>query len=1790
MSNKGQQNFFTILIAAVATFVLGPIAFTWMGATTTLSTFASFAVRAAVGLIANALQPDPPKRVQGYRVTQRGTAIDHQVVYGKARVAGTIVFDKTTGTNNKYLHRVIAFTGHEIESFDKLYINGLEVETLAGDGNVTSIIDENGSSSGRYNGYIRIKKHFGADSQTADADLVSEVAEWTTNHRLRGISYLYVRMMFKQEVYPNGIPEITADIKGKKVYNPATTLTAWSDNPALCVRDYLTSSYGLNDISANIDDTLVTTAANACNRTASNADTWFTMNGAFNTSAVPADILNTLLSTMGGTLWFSQGKWRMRAAIWEAPTLTLDEDDLRGPLSVNTRHSRRDNFNVIKGTFSGPETQWFPSDYPEYKVAQAITDDGGIESVVDLNLPFTDNAAECQRVARIVYERNRQQLTVKGNFGLRAFDLQVGDVVRLDNARLGFDDLNIKYFEVVDWNFAASVGEIIVSLTLRETSSSVFDEIDSYATFELDNTSLSSPFDVQTVTYGNPQTSAPINRDGTAIPEILFTWSVDNTDEVDYFIFSYKKSGDSVYTSINVSDTYYRLSAVISGVTYDYAIQAVNHKGVRSPFSASTVSTANDSVAPAAPTALTANGGYKNIVLNWINPTDYDLAYVEVYRVEGSDVFIGAVSGTSFVDGGRADETSYTYKLKAVDFSGNKSAFTATQSAQTLAGTAGTPGADGYNVAVVTLYNKNTSSVTPPSTFSGTFTYTFSTGALTGGTPNGWTQTAPSISNGEYLWVRQATATAQTATDTIASAEFSAGSVVGVGGVDGTNGTNGTNGAAGLNNATVFLYHKNTSSVTPPAAFTGTATYTFSTGAITGLTLNGWSQTPPTLSQGEYLWFRLATASSNTTTDTIAIGEWATAAVQGGVGTDGATGATGSAGADGYNAAVVTIFNKNTSSVTPPSNPSGTFTYTFSTGALTGGTPNGWATTAPSLSQGDYLWAKQATAYSQGTTDSVTAAEFGSATVVGIGGTDGATGATGATGAAGLNSAPVFLYRKNTSSVTPPSAFSGTFTYTFSTKVLSGGTLNGWTTTPPSLVQGEYLWFRQATASSASATDTIPTSEFSAAAVLSGAGSDGATGSTGATGARGAGWWRYEDTVNASTYYDTDTQNRVNAAFSTAVGLAIVEGDRFIISCTDDTAIAFIYSSGSWVSQDAFVDGNLLVDGTITGQKVAAATIESDKMNVGSLSAITATMGQLDVTDYIRIDTEGAAFLAGRDGASDISQDGFYIGREEFNGTLGFEVSHISEDENGDISGIVHNNNGFKVYNPKLMTGGSFNSTNVYLYTNGTSHNLGSGLTSVTFTAIGGGGGGGNSWNNYSSAEKLSEASADVYFDSLTGWTTAAGTPAINASYLEIQNAEIRRSFTTISGRSYVLMMDHFTGSSNITIKIGTTDGGSEIASYDFSNSSYQTEIRRGFVSTASTLYLSIDDNSTTGQKTTMDTIHVHETNYHGGDTTVKVWAGSVGGTLIATKTSLGGPGGRTALPAAWGGTINSEAGQSSTWGVGGPAVSRNTDGANATGYSAGGGGAGGDDYDIFDNKLGYAGKGGRKGSETTFVVDTSAYVGSDIIIEADVVGAGGAVGTLHTWQGGSGAPGFVIVQSPIGQTIEYEIGNLVPKFTPIATQTLAASAIAATYTWTGLSAYEIISVEYNMSLDVASSVTIQARQAGGTWRTLRTQSTASAASTTYMKFDIMYFNSTHRKAFYVLSDEVPGNDFSGSTGGAAVEERYMPWNSTGTNEAFSEIRVTHPLLDVINGDTWNSYIRISGARKANGQFPWSID
>ena len=182
----------------------------------------------------------------------------------------------------------------------------------------------------------------------------------------------------------------------------------------------------------------------------------------------------------------------------------------------------------------------------------------------------------------------------------------------------------------------------------------------------------------------------------------------------------------------------------------------------------------------------------------------------------------------------------------------------------------GSNGVNGMNAATVYLYQRATSTPNKPSN---TLTYTFSTTKITGTLNNGWSTAIPTGTDAVYVTV--ASVSSKNDTATIATSAWSAPVVLA------QNGKTGSDGKAGLNVATIYLYQRNTSKPSKPSA---SVTYTFSTGVASGLN-NGWSQKIPDGTNPLYV--TLATASSNTATDTILSSEWSDVVVMAQNGEDG---------------------------------------------------------------------------------------------------------------------------------------------------------------------------------------------------------------------------------------------------------------------------------------------------------------------------------------------------------------------------------------------------------------------------------------------------------------------------------------------------------------------------------------------------------------------------------------------------------------------------------------------------------------------------------------------------------------------------------------------------------------------------------------------------------------------------------------------------------------------------------------------------------------------------------------
>ena len=341
------------VVSTAGTAIGTAIATGTTSAITTSLLATTFFTTLAVGAVGLALQkkPKPPEfaqRASGLSTMVRQPLTTGRVLYGQVRVSGPLVFVHTTN-NNKWLHLVIPLACHEVNQIGDIYFED-EVITLDANGEATDSkwLKADGTS------LVRVKKYTGADGQTADTDLIADAPDkWTSNHRLRGNAYIYVRLGWKQGTWPNGIPNISAVVQGKKLYDTRDTTTTYNTNPALAIYDYLTNSlYGLNTPAAEIDTDSFDTAANVCDESValvSGSEDRYTVNGVADTAVTPKVIIEELLSSMAGSLTYQNGKWFIYAGEYRTPTVTLDETDLRGGIEVTTRISRKDLFNTVKG-------------------------------------------------------------------------------------------------------------------------------------------------------------------------------------------------------------------------------------------------------------------------------------------------------------------------------------------------------------------------------------------------------------------------------------------------------------------------------------------------------------------------------------------------------------------------------------------------------------------------------------------------------------------------------------------------------------------------------------------------------------------------------------------------------------------------------------------------------------------------------------------------------------------------------------------------------------------------------------------------------------------------------------------------------------------------------------------------------------------------------------------------------------------------------------------------------------------------------------------------------------------------------------------------------------------------------------------------------------------------------------------------------------------------------------------------------------------------------------------------
>lgn len=609
---------------------------------------------------------------EGLTQQVRQPITERRAVYGETKVSGPILFIVSTN-NEEFLHIIIGLASHEIEEIGECFVNDVSVppDILDGSGKVTS---------GQYANHLWIKKYLGTDTQTADVDLIAATTKWTTNHRLQGIAYAYVKLKWSSTIYPSGIPNFSFYVRGKKCLDTRDSTTKYTPNVALMTRDYLCdTALGLQTASGDIDTTALDAAANTCEEIVdvttindtivsanSSLDTLtltglnsrlqfqtgdkvlvsggalpggltnneyyyviayqrkdtpriklaltladsfsgtavnitssgtgsvskvgeprYIGGGALQTSTSRGQNLEELLSGMSGAAIYAGGKWRILAGEYQTPTVYFDEDDLVDSIKVQTKVSRADRFNIVKGVYTSPLNDGNPSDYPPIENSTYKTNDGGEELFKNIDLPFTQRPHTAMRIAKINLERSRQEIVFNATFNLNAFRVQVGDNFYFSFDRYGWSN---KIFEVIEWSLDVKDGAPVINITARENASNVYDWSSGEETSvdPAPNTTLPNPFLVSVIAGFSIDSFLISTQSGDKTYKVIATWDAPT----DQFVLSggryevqFKETTQTEYTSAGFigGDIFsFEIAMLKPDVLYDIRIFAYNSLGVRS--------------------------------------------------------------------------------------------------------------------------------------------------------------------------------------------------------------------------------------------------------------------------------------------------------------------------------------------------------------------------------------------------------------------------------------------------------------------------------------------------------------------------------------------------------------------------------------------------------------------------------------------------------------------------------------------------------------------------------------------------------------------------------------------------------------------------------------------------------------------------------------------------------------------------------------------------------------------------------------------------------------------------------------------------------------------------------------------------------------------------------------------------------------------------------------------------------------------------------------------------------
>jgi hypothetical protein len=377
--------------------------------------------------------------------TIRGSVEPRRRFYGRVKVGGTLVFIENL---NNDVYMVLAVSTGTISAYEEFFIGDKPVLTDT-DGAVTlSPYWIGAATDPDARSHARFETRRGFINQSALAMISAAFPAWSTAHQAKGVALVAVRYKAASaddysRVHNSTIQDVKCILQGAPVYDPreishtATNADTWewSENPALCLYDYLISPDGMGVARSAVDLDTFSDAADICDEFVplknGGSERRYRLTCGYSFDEPPADVHERMLSACRGEFYLTrEGKIGLRVGQWIDPAITIDQSQIVSILRLERGIGLLRRFNAVRPVYTSPL-----HGYQEMETARVVDEESveamGREFADEARLTCVPSSPQAQRLAKIELYEDNPPLTGEIVCHLYALQLMTERVFRL---------------------------------------------------------------------------------------------------------------------------------------------------------------------------------------------------------------------------------------------------------------------------------------------------------------------------------------------------------------------------------------------------------------------------------------------------------------------------------------------------------------------------------------------------------------------------------------------------------------------------------------------------------------------------------------------------------------------------------------------------------------------------------------------------------------------------------------------------------------------------------------------------------------------------------------------------------------------------------------------------------------------------------------------------------------------------------------------------------------------------------------------------------------------------------------------------------------------------------------------------------------------------------------------------------------------------------------------------------------------------------------------------------------